>query len=94
MEPNGMDYSNLVEEYIRLNRIEEARATVREAQEKNIDSPGLHFYLYMLAFLQTGTESRRIAQPRCENQRARSRPARNGARDDEQRALLPAHHAG
>jgi eukaryotic-like serine/threonine-protein kinase len=53
MEPNGMDYSNLVEEYIRLNRIEEARATVREAQEKNIDSPGLHFYLYMLAFLQT-----------------------------------------
>jgi eukaryotic-like serine/threonine-protein kinase len=52
MEPNGMDYSNLVEEYIRLNRIEEARATVIEAQEKNIDSPGVRFYLYMLAFLQ------------------------------------------
>jgi DNA-binding winged helix-turn-helix (wHTH) protein/tetratricopeptide (TPR) repeat protein len=52
MEPNGMDYSNLVEGYITLNRIEEARATIREAQAKNFDSPDKHVNLYMLAFLQ------------------------------------------
>ena len=38
--------------YLNLNRLEEARATVEEAQAKKLDSPDLHFILYQLAFLQ------------------------------------------
>lgn len=39
--------------FLQLNRIEEARATVEEAQARNSDSPPLHFLQYQLAFLQT-----------------------------------------
>jgi tRNA A-37 threonylcarbamoyl transferase component Bud32/tetratricopeptide (TPR) repeat protein len=49
---SGVEYSNLVAIYLNLNRLEEARTTIREAQAKNFDFPTLHFYQYMQAFLQ------------------------------------------
>jgi serine/threonine protein kinase/tetratricopeptide (TPR) repeat protein len=42
---------SLVNSYLLLNRVEEARATAEEAQAKKPDSPGLRFNLYLLAFL-------------------------------------------
>jgi serine/threonine protein kinase/predicted Zn-dependent protease len=45
-------YANLVAAYLRLNRLEEARATAEEAQAKKLDSVYLRFYRYQLAFLQ------------------------------------------
>jgi eukaryotic-like serine/threonine-protein kinase len=53
LEPaSGLAYGNLVIAYLALNRLQEARATVKEAQAKNLDSPGLHFNLYLIAFLE------------------------------------------
>jgi eukaryotic-like serine/threonine-protein kinase len=52
LEVSGACYSNLVGGYINLNRLEEARATAKEAQAKKVDSPGLRSNLYLLAFLQ------------------------------------------
>ncbi len=49
---SGLGYSNLVADFLYLNRLEEARATAAEAQAKKLDSPYLRFYLYLLAFLQ------------------------------------------
>ena len=43
---------NLVNSFLQLNRLEEARATAEGAQAKNFDSPYLRFVLYQLAFLQ------------------------------------------
>jgi predicted Zn-dependent protease/predicted Ser/Thr protein kinase len=51
LEVSGMSYAKLVIGYVYLNRLEEARATVEEAQAKKLDSPGLHIFLYLLAFL-------------------------------------------
>ena len=50
--PDGLSYSNLVNAYLFLNRLEEARNTAEEAQTKNLDSPYLRVNLYALAFLQ------------------------------------------
>jgi tetratricopeptide (TPR) repeat protein len=44
-------YTFLINCYILLNRFNEAQALVEEADLKNVDSPRLHFYSYMLAFL-------------------------------------------
>jgi predicted Ser/Thr protein kinase len=44
--------ANLVNTFLQLNRLEEARATAEEAQAKKFDSPPLRFILYQLAFLQ------------------------------------------
>jgi len=49
---HSIPYSNVVNAYIQLNRLEEARAAVEEAKAKKLDSPGLSFNLYLLAFLQ------------------------------------------
>jgi DNA-binding winged helix-turn-helix (wHTH) protein/tetratricopeptide (TPR) repeat protein len=48
----GNRYANLVNGYLQLNRVDEARAIVREAQAKHIDSPEIHVNLYWAAFLQ------------------------------------------
>ena len=45
-------WANLAEAYLFLNRLEETRATAKEAQSENLDSPNLRFYLYQTAFLQ------------------------------------------
>jgi tetratricopeptide (TPR) repeat protein len=43
--------------YIHLNRFDEARATIEEAQKKNLDSPSLHYSLYALYFLRDDTSA-------------------------------------
>jgi predicted Zn-dependent protease len=45
-------YASLVVAYLRLNRLEEARAAAEEAHAKKVDSDYLRFYRYQLAFLQ------------------------------------------
>jgi eukaryotic-like serine/threonine-protein kinase len=52
LDTNPLSYSMLIDSYVRLNRLEEARATAVEAQAKKFDSPALRFWLYQLAFLQ------------------------------------------
>jgi hypothetical protein len=52
---SGQDYANLVNDYLYLNRLEEARAIAEEAQAKTPDSASLRIYLYVLAFLQNDT---------------------------------------
>jgi predicted Zn-dependent protease/predicted Ser/Thr protein kinase len=52
LDPSGLNYLNLVDSYLELNRLDEARATAEEAQAKNLDSPYLHLNLYQLAFVQ------------------------------------------
>jgi eukaryotic-like serine/threonine-protein kinase len=53
--PSGIGYAGLVDSYLSLNRLEDARAAADEAQAKNLDSPYLRFDLYRLAFLQNDT---------------------------------------
>jgi tetratricopeptide (TPR) repeat protein/predicted Ser/Thr protein kinase len=52
-------YADLVTTYIYLNRLDQARATALEAQAKNLDSPDLRLYLYVVAFLQDDTAGMR-----------------------------------
>jgi serine/threonine protein kinase/Flp pilus assembly protein TadD len=53
LNPGGaITYGNLGYAYLLLNRLDEARATEREAQTHNIDGPFIHFRLYALDFLQ------------------------------------------
>jgi Tfp pilus assembly protein PilF len=53
IEPgNAAMYSSLVQEYIVLRRVEEAKATVIEATSRNLDSPLLRIGLYQIAFLE------------------------------------------
>jgi serine/threonine protein kinase/tetratricopeptide (TPR) repeat protein len=48
---DSQNYANLVDAYIFLNRLDQARRAATEAQSKNLDSPDLRIYLYMVAFL-------------------------------------------
>jgi eukaryotic-like serine/threonine-protein kinase len=52
-------YADLVTSYIYLNRLDQARATALEAQAKNLDSPDLRLYLYVVAFLQGNADGMR-----------------------------------
>jgi tetratricopeptide (TPR) repeat protein/predicted Ser/Thr protein kinase len=52
-------YADLVTAYIYLNRLDQARATALEAQAKNLDSPDLRLYLYVVAFLLDDTAGMR-----------------------------------
>jgi tetratricopeptide (TPR) repeat protein len=58
LDASALNYANLVDSYLFLDRLEEARAAVTEAQSKNPDSPLLRFYLYQLAFLQNDAAER------------------------------------
>jgi serine/threonine protein kinase/Flp pilus assembly protein TadD len=50
--PNsGMNYTNMVVSNRNLNHLDEARAMAVAAPAKILDSPGMHFTLYYLAFL-------------------------------------------
>ncbi len=53
--PDAQNYGNLAEAYTYLNRLDEARSTILEAQRKKLDSPELHIYLYVIAFLRRDT---------------------------------------
>jgi eukaryotic-like serine/threonine-protein kinase len=49
---NAISYAPVVGAYMLLNRLEEAKATAKEAQSKNLDSAFLREHLYAIAFLQ------------------------------------------
>jgi len=48
----GYRYGNLVNGYLQLNHLDEAKATAQEAQAHNLDSPQIHLSLYWVDFLQ------------------------------------------
>jgi DNA-binding winged helix-turn-helix (wHTH) protein/tetratricopeptide (TPR) repeat protein len=48
---SGQLYSNLVIDYMHLNRLAEARAIAAEAKSRNLDSTFLHANLYLVEFL-------------------------------------------
>ena len=52
LNPTSQGYGDLVDCYLRLNRLKEAQAAVEEAQVKKFDSSDLHALLYELRFLQ------------------------------------------
>ena len=49
---SGLGYANIVNSYLNVDRLDEARTTAQEAQAHNLDSPAMHFYMYSIAFLQ------------------------------------------
>jgi eukaryotic-like serine/threonine-protein kinase len=49
---SGSPYGDLVASYVLVNRLDEARATVQEAQTHNLDTPQIHLDLYGIDFLQ------------------------------------------
>jgi len=49
---SGLTYTNLVNAYSNVNRLDEARATAQEAQAHNLDNPANHQILYIIDFLQ------------------------------------------
>jgi eukaryotic-like serine/threonine-protein kinase len=49
---NSMLYGNLGFTYLLLNRLDEAKATVQEAQARQLENPTNHFTLYQVGFLQ------------------------------------------
>jgi eukaryotic-like serine/threonine-protein kinase len=52
---SGNHYGNLAIGYRTLERLDEAQATAREAQARNLDGPGVHEILYEVDFLQHNT---------------------------------------
>jgi eukaryotic-like serine/threonine-protein kinase len=56
LEPNsGINYTNLCFGYINLNRLDEAEAVVKQAEERKLESEGLLGARYALAFLKGDT---------------------------------------
>lgn len=53
---NGHSHSYLTLAYLLANRFEEAHATAAEAQAKQLDSPTLRLWLYLLAFVENDAE--------------------------------------
>jgi len=49
---SGLAYANLVDSYVALNRLDEAKAAAREARAHHLDTPPIHICLYEVAFLQ------------------------------------------
>jgi len=47
-----VSYSNLAQDYLALNRLDEAKATLAEAMSRKLDDPFLRLYTYSVAFLQ------------------------------------------
>jgi len=54
---DALNYSNLADSYLRMNRFSEVRSTIDEAWSKKLDSPHMHFHLYMLGFLQNDNDA-------------------------------------
>ncbi len=48
----GDTYGNLINGYLQLNRLDEARSVARQAQSRSIDSPEIHLHLYWVDFLE------------------------------------------
>ncbi len=52
---DGQSYANLVDAYISLDRLQEAKAVAAQAQSQNLDSSALRLYLYDVAWLEKNT---------------------------------------
>lgn len=52
---SAVAYANLTDSYLFLNRLQQARATAKEAQSRGLDSPYLRGYLYQVAFVKNDT---------------------------------------
>ena len=53
LDPGGRSsYQSLLRSYLLVNRLDEAKATVQEAEARNLDSPPIHLGLYIIDFLQ------------------------------------------
>ena len=53
LEPNtAANYSNLAQYYLSLNRLDEARAVLKKAQERKLESRDLLWIGYQLAFVE------------------------------------------
>src|SRR5262249_16961553 len=48
----GDSYGNLINGYLQVNRLNDARSTALQAQAREIDSPEIHLHLYWVNFLQ------------------------------------------
>jgi Tfp pilus assembly protein PilF len=55
LEPSVVGYFVLVARYLNLNRLEDARSAIREAQAKKLANSSFHLYLYQLAFLENNS---------------------------------------
>lgn len=53
LEPDDSgSYGNLADDYLALNRLEDAKQVLAEAGKRNLDSPDIHLYRYHVAFLE------------------------------------------
>jgi eukaryotic-like serine/threonine-protein kinase len=61
LEPdNVLAYGNLASDFVNLQRFDDARQVIHEAQSRKMDAEGLHSILYELAFL--GSDSAAMAE--------------------------------
>jgi eukaryotic-like serine/threonine-protein kinase len=52
LEPNAVvSYANLAQDYLALNRPDDARKAIEQAQQRKLDGDFLHWVIYQLAFL-------------------------------------------
>jgi len=52
----AVDYSNLMEAYLALNRLDEAKLAYHQALDRRLDNPFLHDDMYAVAFLENDVE--------------------------------------
>jgi tetratricopeptide (TPR) repeat protein len=53
LDSNAIGYSNLADDYLQLNRLDDAQKTIDEAQQRNLIADFLHLAIYQLAFLRS-----------------------------------------
>jgi tetratricopeptide (TPR) repeat protein/predicted Ser/Thr protein kinase len=51
LERTAVGYLNLAQDYLYVNRVDDARKTIEEAQEKKFDADFLHLVIYQVAFV-------------------------------------------
>ena len=51
LDPNVVGYGNLADDYLALNRLDDAKKTIEQAQERKLEGDFLHWAIYQLAFL-------------------------------------------
>jgi tetratricopeptide (TPR) repeat protein len=63
LQRNAIGYFNLAQSYLYLNRVDDARKTIEEAQENKFDADFLHLMIYQVAFLKgdAGEMERQVA---------------------------------
>jgi serine/threonine protein kinase/tetratricopeptide (TPR) repeat protein len=55
LEPNLIGYTNLASIYLALNRTDDAKKMIEQAQERNFEGDVLHSTIYQLAFIRSDT---------------------------------------